>query len=217
MSTLGEVEDALSVLAYGLLHTTPPSSLAECRRTYSGEDVQDTLQDRVVLLHCTSEYPAPVDTIQLRAMDTLRRAFDLRVGYSDHTEGIAVPTAAVARGAVMIEKHFTLDRSLPGPDHRASLEPDELTSMVASIRRTEAALGTGRKQPRGNEWGNRTAMRRSLVAARPISEGTVLTEDDVAIKRQGDGLSPMRYWEVLGTEARRDFAPDAPIAPQSVE
>jgi len=211
MSVMGEIEDALSVLAFGYLKDRPPTSLQECKQVYASGEAQEQLKRRVQLLHCTSEYPAPIDTVNLRAMETLRSGFDLPVGYSDHTEGIEVPIAAVARGAEVIEKHFTLSRDLPGPDHHASLEPHELVSMVQSIRNVEQALGETRKHPVAAEWDNREAMRCSIVANRPIAAGEEFTEDDLAVKRPGTGITPMHYWNTVGSTADKAYQPGEQI------
>lgn len=210
MSTLGEIEDALGVLAFGYLGKADPSKEAFHAACRSIEG-QSSLHEKVTLLHCTTEYPAPFQDVNLMVMDTLRSAFGLPVGYSDHTEGIAVPIAAVARGAVVIEKHFTLDRNLPGPDQRASLEPVELKQMVDAVRAVEQALGSGRKYPTPSELKNRSIARKSLVAACPITTGETLTAENLAVKRPGIGLSPMRYWELLGRKAGRNFAIDEVI------
>ena len=155
-----------------------------------------------------TQYPAPPEAVNLRAMDTMAAAFGLPVGYSDHTLGGEVSLAAVARGACAIEKHFTLDRSLPGPDHAASLEPDELTRLVAGIRTIELALGTAYKAPAAAEVGNRPVARRSMVAARPIRRGELLNADALTSKRPGSGISPMNFWHLLGRPASRDFDTD---------
>ncbi len=154
------------------------------------------------LLHCVSNYPAEPADINLRAMATLGAAFDVPIGYSDHTLGTAVPLAAVALGACIIEKHFTLDRTLPGPDHRASLEPEELSSLIHGIRMVESALGHGRKEPAASEINTAAVARKSLVAEQDIAVGTQLTEQHLAIKRPGDGLPPMMFAHVLGRTAR---------------
>jgi len=165
MATLGEVEEAVNYLKkYGA--------------------------DEIILLHCTTSYPAPVESVNLRAMETLRCAFQVPVGYSDHTEGITIPIAAAAMGACVIEKHFTLDRTLTGPDHKASLEPQELTLMVKAIRDVEHALGNGIKCPNEDEEKINQVARRSIVANRDINEGEVLTKEDLAIKRPGTGIEP---------------------------
>lgn len=214
MSTLGEVEGALGVLAFGYLN--PPDekpSEDAFQRAYCSEKGQGALKNNVTLLHCTTEYPAPVEEVNLLAMDTLKEAFGLPVGYSDHTRGIAVPIAAVARGAAIIEKHFTLDRTLPGPDHQASLEPGELAAMVASIRQVEKALGSRLKVPSVAEMKNKAVARRSLVAARDIRRGESFTEENLTIKRPGSGISAMQYWEWLGRKAEKDYQQDELILP----
>lgn len=185
MATLGEIEAAIGEL-----------------------ERAGTPRARITVLHCTTEYPAPMVEVNLRAMCTIREAFGVAVGYSDHTEGIEVAVAAVALGATVIEKHFTLDRNLPGPDHKASLEPAELKAMVDAIRNIEAAMGDGIKQPGPSERRNMPIARKSLVAARAITAGEVFSADNVAVKRPGDGISPMRWDEVLGRRAPRDIAPD---------
>lgn len=162
----------------------------------------------ICLLHCTTAYPAPVDGVNLRAMVAMAEAFGLPVGYSDHTEGIQVPVAAVALGARVIEKHFTLDKTMEGPDHKASLTPDELTAMVAAVRSVEQALGDGVKAPTPAELQNRAVARKSIVAACPIRRGEVFTEQNLTTKRPGDGLSPMCWHQVLGTTACRDYDTD---------
>ncbi len=210
MSTLAEVADALGVLAFGYLGKDGPSVKA-FRKAYASMAGRAALKGRVTLLHCTTEYPAPFPDVNLRAMDTLRSAFALPVGLSDHTEGIAVPIAAVARGATVIEKHFTLDRGLPGPDHSASLEPDGLRDMVSAIRNVEQALGSPVKKPAPGEFENMAAVRKSLVAARDIKKGALFTKDNVSAKRPGDGVSPFLYWETLGKSARRDYMKDEAI------
>jgi len=162
----------------------------------------------LALLHCLSAYPAPVEETNLRAMDTLRARFGCPVGLSDHTTGIDIAIAAVARGATIVEKHFTLDTGLPGPDHRASLDPGELASLVRSVRRVEAALGDGEKRPRPSEADTRRVARKSLVAARPIRPGERLTRDLVAIKRPGTGISPADLDRALGRVVVRALAGD---------
>lgn len=162
----------------------------------------------ITLLHCNTQYPTPFEDANLRAMETLRREFGLPVGYSDHTPGIEAAVAAVALGATVIEKHFTLDKNMEGPDHKASLEPDELTSMVKAIRNIEVALGDGVKRATASERGNMDIARKSIIAARDIKAGEVFTEGNITTKRPGNGISPMRWFEVLGTKAKRDFMED---------
>lgn len=213
MSTLADIEAALGVLAFGLTSNAQPRGRGDFETAYASAEGRRALQERVSLLHCVTQYPAAPEAVNLRAMDTMAQAFGLPVGYSDHTLGIEVSLAAVARGATIIEKHFTLDRTLPGPDHAASLEPGELDALVSGIRKIEAALGSTRKFPAAQEVGNRDVARRSLVAARPIKRGEPLTADALAAKRPGDGLSPMLFWDVLGRPAARDFDTDEPITP----
>lgn len=160
------------------------------------------------LLHCNTEYPTPYEDVNLRAMQTMREHFGFEVGYSDHTRGIEVPIAAVALGATVIEKHFTLDRNMEGPDHKASLEPDELTAMVTSIRHIESALGTGVKAVSPSERKNLDIARKSIVAAKAIRAGELFSEKNITVKRPGNGISPMRWFEVLGAKAKRDFFED---------
>lgn len=162
----------------------------------------------VSLLHCTTEYPTPYEDVNLKAMQTLKDKFGLRVGYSDHTKGIEVPIAAVAMGATIIEKHFTLDKNMEGPDHKASLEPDELKAMVDSIRNIEKALGNGVKKPANSEIKNIAIARKSIVAKCDITEGEIFTEDNITTKRPGNGISPMKWNDVLGTKAIRAFGED---------
>ncbi|MDA8442319.1 MAG: N-acetylneuraminate synthase family protein, partial [Peptococcaceae bacterium] len=211
MSTLGEIEYALAVLAFGYTNSNHRPTSDEIRQAYLSEEGQDSLHKNVKLLHCTTEYPAPYGEINLRVMATLRAAFGLPVGLSDHTQGIAIPTAAVALGAVIIEKHFTLDRNLPGPDHQASLEPSELKAMVEAIRQVELALGSARKLPGRSEMKNIPIARKSLVAAQAIKQGEIFTEHNLTVKRPGTGISPTKYWEFLGRIAERDYACDEVI------
>lgn len=188
MANLAEVEGALQVLlATGL------------RR------------DQVIILHATTEYPCPIDEVNLTAMLTLKHAFSVVVGYSDHTKGIEIPVAAVAMGAKVIEKHFTLDKNLPGPDHKASLEPQELKAMVSAIRNIEMALGDGIKRPSLSEQKNMTVARKSLVASRLIKKGELLTPDNMTVKRPGTGISPMRWDDAMGRTACKDFMVDEQI------
>ena len=172
--------------------------------------------DNITLLHCTTEYPAPLDEVNLKAMISLQTEFGCEVGYSDHTQGIEVSLAAVAMGARVIEKHFTLDRNMPGPDHKASLEPDELKNLVGGIRKIECAMGTEEKRPTSSELKNRVVARKSIVASCFIKAGEILTEDNMTTKRPGNGISPMRWNEVIGTPAIRDFMEDELIEEQSM-
>lgn len=211
MSTLLDVEVALGVIAFGLIGRQEPPSPAAFRAAFAAPEGRHALAEKVVLLHCTSEYPAAFEETNLRAIDTMREAFGLPVGLSDHTPGIAVPIAAVARGAVVIEKHVTLDRGLPGPDHKASLEPDELTAMIGGIRAAEMALGGMDKQPSAAELVNLPIVRRGLVANRAITEGETFTVENLAAKRPALGASPMQYWNLLGRKAHHSYTLDEPI------
>lgn len=209
MSALAEVETALGMLAFGMVAPTTAMPMSgEFERYYASVAGQKVLRDRVTLLHCTTEYPAPYNEVNLRAMDTLGAAFGLPVGYSDHTQGIHVSLAAVARGAQLIEKHFTLDRNLPGPDHKASLEPDELRALVRQSREIEHVLGNGIKQPTASEWKNRNVARKSLVAAKTINVGELFTEENMTCKRPGTGISAGQWYEVVGKTATQRFEPD---------
>ncbi len=165
-------------------------------------------KENLILLHCNTEYPTPFEDVNLKAMDALRKEFGVEVGYSDHTKGIEVPIAAVALGAMVIEKHFTLDRTLPGPDHKASLEPDELKAMVSAIRNIEKALGSGKKTVSASERKNIAIARKSIVAACSIKKGDLLTEQNLTVKRPGNGVSPMKWDEIVGMTAKRDFSED---------
>ena len=188
-----------------VLLSTGMAGLGEIEAALLAIEEAGTNREQVTILHCNTEYPTPMRDVNLRALQSLRRAFGLAVGYSDHTLGIEVPVAAVALGATVIEKHFTLDRNLPGPDHRASLEPDELCAMVAAIRNIEQAMGDGIKRPTVSELKNRGVARRSLVASRPIAAGECFSAENLTAKRPGSGVSPMMWDMVLGRTAPRAF------------
>lgn len=211
MATLADIEAALGVIAFGLTSDAEPTGSADFGAAYISAAGRAALLQYVSLLHCTSQYPAPPEAVNLRAMDTMAAAFGLPVGYSDHTLGIDVAVAAVARGARIIEKHFTLDRALPGPDHVASLEPAELARMVQAIRTVETALGSPIKAPSAVELGNRRVGRRGLVAARAIARGQPLEVEMLAAKRPARGASPMAMWDLVGRPATRDYVADEPI------
>lgn len=185
MADLGEIEDALDVLMQA-----------------------GTPKDKITILHATTEYPCPIDEVNLRAMQTIREAFGVKVGYSDHTQGIEVPIAAVAMGASVIEKHFTLDRAMEGPDHKASLEPNELKKMMQAIRKVEQALGNGVKKPSKSETRNIPIVRKSIVAARDIKMGEPFSADNIVSKRPGTGINPMRWDEMMGNVAQKDYKCD---------
>jgi N,N'-diacetyllegionaminate synthase len=191
--------------------STGMADMDETEQAIVALEAAGTSRSAITVLHCTTEYPAPMASVNLRAMLTLRDVLGVRVGYSDHTRGIEVAVAAVALGACVFEKHFTLDRGLPGPDHQASLEPDELAAMVSSIRNIEVALGDGVKQASEVELSNRDVVRKSLVALRPIQCGENFSFENVTAKRPGTGLSPMRWDEIMGRKAPRDFVVDEMI------
>lgn len=209
MATMDDVAGALGVLAFGLTAASGarPSHAAFAAALAMPEG-RAALRRHVTVLHCTTQYPAPPESANLRAMDSIAIRFDVPVGYSDHTLGIGVAIAAAARGATVIEKHLTLDRNMPGPDHRASLEPAAFGAMVEGIRAAEAALGDGIKAPHPVEVPNIAIARKSLVARRAIPAGQPIGPDDLTAKRPGDGRSPMDYWEILGTPAPRALAKD---------
>lgn len=190
MATLGEIDAALGAL-----------------------ELAGTARQQITVLHCNTDYPTPAHEVNLRAMASIGQAFGVAVGYSDHTQGIAVAIAAVALGASVIEKHFTVDRNLPGPDHPASLEPDELKELVSAIRTIEQALGDGVKRPTAGELKNRPIARKSLVALRPIAAGELFSANNLTAKRPGTGLSPMRWDEWMGRPAARAYAADELITP----
>ena len=170
-----------------------------------------TEKDNISVLHCNTEYPTPFEDVNLKAISTMRETLGLPIGYSDHTSGIEVPIAAVALGATIIEKHFTLDRTLPGPDHKASLEPGELTDMVRSIRNIEKAMGNGQKKPSPSETMNKVVARKSIVASQAIKKGEAFSLDNITTKRPGDGISPMRIEEFWKLFATRDYKKDEQI------
>ena len=191
--------------------STGMSNLGEIEAAIDALEKAGTSREWIIVLHCNTEYPVPMPEVNLRAMRSIGEAFGVKVGFSDHTEGIEIAIAAVALGATVIEKHFTLDRSLPGPDHRASIEPDELGRMVRSIRNVEQAMGDGIKRPSASEEKNRPVVRKSLVASRRIVKGEAFSAENINVKRPGAGISPMRFDEVLGRIAARNFDPDEMI------
>lgn len=207
----GEVTNYPYLVALAKTGKPVVMSTGMCDMTEIGEAINVLRENGttdIKLLHCNTEYPTPFEDVNLCAMQTIRDVFGLEVGYSDHTKGIEVPIAAVALGATMIEKHFTLDRGMEGPDHKASLEPSELASMVSSIRNIEKALGNADKTPSPSEKRNIIVARKSIVAAKNIKEGEILTAEKITVKRPGIGISPMKWNDVLGTRAVRDFEED---------
>ena len=208
MCTLGEIEQALGVLAYGFLHPDSFPKQGDFEAAFISSNGQRILSEKVILLHCTTEYPTPFSEVNLNVIDTLKQAFGLPVGLSDHTLGISIPIAAVAKGAVVIEKHFTLDRTLPGPDHQASLEPKALKQMVESIREVEMAFGLSRKHATISEQKNKSASRKSLVAKKEIHSDELFTEENLTVKRPGTGISPYKYWDYIGRKSDRSYHKD---------
>lgn len=182
-----------------------PEEIAKALKPFQKEGYGN---DDIILLHCTTQYPTPMEDVNLLAMKTVSDNFGLPAGYSDHTLGIEIPIAAATLGAKVVEKHFTLDRKMEGPDHKASLEPDQLKEMVSAMRNIEKALGNGVKEVKESERPNILAARRSIVAKRPIAKGQVIEEDDITTKRPATGLSPMLWDKVVGSKATRDYAPD---------
>ncbi len=205
MATLSEIEQVLSVIAFGYMNPEGNPTDEALQTAYFSEQGKQLLKDKVTILHCTTEYPAPFNDINLNAMDTMKDAFKLEVGYSDHSAGIVVPIAAVAKGAVLIEKHFTVDKSLPGPDHKASLDPIELKEMVDGIRTVEKVLGDGIKGPRPSEVKNKAVARKSLVAATGIVAGELFNTENLAIKRPGNGINPIKYWHYLNKPSGKNY------------
>lgn len=204
MATLDEIEQALGVLAFGYVQGEAPGA-DEFLRAFASSEGRAALRKNVTLLHCTTDYPAPFEDVDLKSMKTLSETFGLAVGLSDHSPGITVPIAATALGARVIEKHFTTDKTLPGPDHPASLDTQELKDMVVCIRQIEAAMGQGRKGPKPSELGNMDVVRKSLVALCPIAAGEVFSATNIGPRRPGDGISPMLYWDIIGTTAAKAF------------
>ena len=200
--------------SYGkpVILSTGMATLGEIEAAIDAVEAAGTSRSRMTVLHCNTEYPTPVGDVNLRAMQTIKDAFGVEVGYSDHTDGIEIAVAAVALGARMIEKHLTLDRTLPGPDHKASLEPAAFKAMVSAIRNVESALGSAVKHPSNSETKNRPIARRSLVALTKIKAGETFSAQNMIAKRPGNGISPMRWDEVIGRVAPRDFEPDELIS-----
>lgn len=194
MCTMGEIEEAINVLVK------------------NGTD-----KSCISVLHCNTEYPTPMEDVNLKAMLSIKEKLNIETGYSDHTLGIEVPIAATSLGAVIIEKHFTLDRNMSGPDHKASLEPNELKAMVAAIRNIEMALGDGEKVPSSSEIKNMWIARKSIHLKHDVVKGHVVTQDDLTMKRPGDGISPMKFYELLGKKAVADFSMDHKLSPQDLE
>lgn len=208
MATIEEIHEALAFIAYGLARPKEQVVLEEVDNFYRTTEAKEVLESYVTLLHCTTQYPAPIDSINLNAMNQMEEVFQLPIGLSDHSEGIMIPIAAVALGAKVIEKHFTLDKTLEGPDHVSSLNPDELSEMVKKIREIEIALGDGIKTPTATELKNSIAARKSLVAKTAIKAGDVFTIENLTVKRPGGGQAPSRYWNYIGQKAVKSYDED---------
>lgn len=213
MSTSREIAEALAILAYGYLGETPERERS-ARSKYVAKH-REHLQGRVILLHCTSEYPAPPASLNLLALRTLADDWGLPVGYSDHSRSRVAAIAAVTLGAVVLEKHLTLDRRASGPDHAASCEPNELAEWISEVRQLEQALGSGEKRPSDGEIVNARVARKSLVAKTSLRTGDIFSEENLTVKRPGMGISPMEYWEWLGKAADRAYEPDELICRSS--
>jgi len=205
MSTIDEVADALGVIAFVMTDSKNPS-VSSFKSALASSEGRKAVTSKVTLLHCTTDYPTVPSDVNLQAMSTLREKFDCQVGFSDHSVGIHLAVAAVAMGATVIEKHLTIDRDLPGPDHKASLEPSEFKNLVDQVRDLENAFGDGIKRPTEVELKNKKIARRSLVALKAIKTGDEFTSENVSIKRPGTGRSPFEYWSLLGTKATSDIA-----------
>jgi len=207
MATLDEIKSALEVIAYGFTekNTDAIPNIDKFKAAFLSKEAKILLKERVTILHCTSQYPAPIDEINLLAINTIKEEFGLDIGYSDHTNGIYISPVAVALGATIIEKHFTLDSNMVGPDHKASLEPDELRNMVNLIRDVETSLGNGIKQPSASEIPNLEIIRKSICAEEKIEVGAYLTSQNISIKRPAGGMSPYNYWDLIGTKSTKNY------------
>lgn len=208
MATMQDIHEALAIIAYGMEYPNEDVSLMKVKSFYETKKSKEILNEMVSILHCTTEYPTPIERVNLNAINFLEQELGLNTGYSDHTEGIFVSIAAAAKGAKIIEKHFTLNRLLEGPDHRASLEPEELEEMIKAIRSTEKALGTPEKKPNEIEIKNREAARKSVVALKEIKIGEEFTKENLTIKRPGSGMPPSSYWSLIGLSASKAYKED---------
>ena len=205
MATLSDIETALSVIAFGLIESKDTPSISSFHNAYMSPEGQIALRSKVTLLQCTTEYPAPPSSLNLRAIKTLKSTFNLPVGFSDHSIGSFGSIAAVALGARIIEKHFTIDRELPGPDHHASLEPKELKDFVAQIRSLDDALGSGVKFPNSSEMSNILAARKCLIVNSNLKKGELITENILTTSRSGVGMPPIKYWDMIGKIAKKNY------------
>ncbi len=204
MSDLSEIENAVATIFHSQNNDKEPSSMDEILEICKKE-ISYTLNSNLSLLHCTSQYPAPLDELNLNCIEMLSEKFGLNVGYSDHSDGIEVSLAAVAKGAKIIEKHFTLDKNLQGPDHKASLEPNELKNMIDGIRKIERALGNNIKRVQNSELDTQTAARQQLIASKPIKKGDIFKSDDFSTRRCGTGIAPFVKWELIGKPSNHDY------------
>lgn len=200
--------EKISQLQLPIVMSTGMANMDEVRAAYNVLVKNGVNSDDITILHCNTEYPTPMEDVNLRAMLTIQQELGVNVGYSDHTLGLEVPIAAVAMGAKVIEKHFTLDRNMEGPDHKASLEPEELKAMVKAIRNVELALGHGKKNPSKSEKKNISVARKSIVAAQNIKKGDLFTSENISVKRPGTGISPMSWYNVIGKSALKDYKKD---------
>lgn len=212
MANLKEIQFALSVIAFGYLHGRKIPTSSSLSSSLKSRRAQLLLRKKIVILHCTTEYPAPFHEINLRVLKTIYEKFQIPVGYSDHTLGPIASLGAVALGASMIEKHFTINKKLPGPDHKMSLDPQELKQFVKEIRILETTLGSSEKKPTASEKKNMVICRKSLVAARDIKKGDTFTMNNLTVKRPGSGISSALFWEFLGKKAKRNFKQDSLIS-----
>ncbi len=211
MSSLKQIHQAISAIAFGFSKTNMKPSIKSFREVIKSKDIQNELRKKITLLHCTSQYPAPIDSLNLMALFTLKEEFEMPVGYSDHSLGTEASIAASAMGAEIIEKHFTLDNTLEGPDHKASLEPNQLINLVSSIRKVELMLGSRSKSPSKEELENKNLATKSIVAKSIIRQGEYFTDDNLTTKRPGDGMSPFLFWDLIGVKSKKEYMPDEQI------
>ncbi|MGG3563600.1 N-acetylneuraminate synthase [Neobacillus rhizosphaerae] len=208
MATLEDIHEALSFISFGLAFPNEEVSINSVQAFYNTVEAKKWLKDYVTVLQCTTEYPTPFEDVNLNTIHRLREELNIDIGFSDHSEGIYIPVSAVACGATVIEKHFTISRLLPGPDHKASLEPDELSEMVKAIRIVEKSLGNGFKEPTIKEQGNKMAARKSIIAAKAIESGEIFTVKNLAIKRPGSGMAPSQWWSLIGKPSSKKYNED---------
>ena len=208
MCNLSDIELALATIAFGLIGEDKEKNIKNFYNAYYSDKGQNLIKQRVKILHCTSEYPAPYNEINLNAIKTLKNTFNTEVGYSDHTQGIHIPLAAVTLGAEIIEKHFTIDKNLPGPDHKSSIEIEEFSLLIKNIKELKLSLGTGVKLPTVAEIKNRNIIRKFIVANKDIKKGETFTENNLTIKRSQLGLEPKFFWEIIGKKADKNYLKD---------